>query len=608
MSIASEAEVRRFKPLVVGSPRSGFTLLCSVVINFVPLAPGKLDLRQRLLNALVDGFGGHISNSIVHAFAEEGVTEDLVYNPSFRKLTGGPKWLSKRRDNEVCFRKYAGVRRKGDFTLITSHPREVLDYDEVVHSHSDPGLWLQHPDYTDCCKFASVRNPIGIINSSLFSINALASEYIQRFVPPEDDNDGLRRRLALYKFTNLDFFEGLVKFYANYFAEFMVARDSYIVMRWEDLITRPAATISLLAQAAGLPVSEDHAAQIWQTLDHVNLTGHHKHNYRRGKGKVGDWKNWMTNRHLAIIGDYGFEPYMEALGYGPIPDLDETSYTPFQKRVDEMLRRGEVFNDYPDRGLFEFAFNKSNLDSSKFPFRRYDWKEVTQVERSSFSDEGLLEKVWEAAEVATKRLNTVFRSLLDGRYGSEASSQISVGQVKAAAARFASLMPKAYEAIFPRMEGIVHEAFRNGAPPHGFDDGRPPKLIRSYRTHNMVAYQGWYYGVPQSAGVLDLAADPLDQVPGVIRERSFTATQTAIEVAESAPQAPEDGGPRHIRAVSAHNIVAVGGRYWGIPHALGPLDLTREDVASLPGVLSGCSPDDVEALLAQRASDTPSSR
>lgn len=536
----AESPETPFKPLVIGCPRSGFALLCSVVINFVPLVRYRIDLRQRLLNALIDGLGDHVSTSIIRAFEAEGITDDLIYNGNFRKLIGGPKWLSKQREGDACFRKYIGVRGKGDFTLITSHPREVLDCDEIVHSHSDPAFWLEHPGYADYCKFASIRNPIGIINSSVFSINALASEYIQRFVPPRDDNDELRQRLALYKFTNLDFFEGLVKFYAKYFEQFMAVRESYIVMRWEDLIDRPVPTIVGLGRAADLPVSEDHAAEIWRRLDHVNLTGNHKHNYRRGKGKVGDWKNWITNRHLEIIRSHGFDPHMEALGYGPIANLEEDKYTPFQKRVDEMLRRGRVYDEYPDRDLFEFAFNKSNLDSSKFPFRRYDWKDATQVERSSFNDDALLETVWDAAEAATARLNTVLRTLLDGQYDTEAAALDSVRLAREAAAEFASLMPKAYESTFPGLEGIVRKTFRSSGA-ETVDDGAPPRLMRSFQTHNLVAYQGWYYGIPHAAGPVDLASDPVSQMPGVVRESSFAAAQKAIEAAESAT----GGSPAH---------------------------------------------------------------
>ena len=36
-------------------------------------------------------------------------------------------------------------------------------------------------------------------------------------------------------------------------------------------------------------------------MDHVNLLRFHKHNYRKGKGIVGDWKNSLVNEHLDIF-------------------------------------------------------------------------------------------------------------------------------------------------------------------------------------------------------------------------------------------------------------------------------------------------------------------
>ena len=103
---------------------------------------------------------------------------------------------------------------------------------------------------------------------------------------------------------------------------------------------------------------------------------------------------------MRIIEDYGFAPILETLGYDPIPHFDEAKYTPFQKRAAAMISKGEVFPKYPDKDLFEFAFNKSNLDSEKFQFKRYEEKDHTKVERSSFKDEGLLHKVWENADRA----------------------------------------------------------------------------------------------------------------------------------------------------------------------------------------------------------------
>jgi len=382
-------------------------LLTSVAVHLARLTPTKLDVRQRLLNAIVDFFGDDIANSIQGVFGDAGLTDDLIFNAAFRKFTGGPKWLGDRYPDEACIRKYVGVRGMGDFTMITSHPRAVLDCDSVVHSHVTPSRWLTEPGYEAYTKFASVRNPISIVNSSLFSINALTSEYIQRFVPAADDTDALRQHLAMYKFTDLAFFEGIVRFYKAYFDEFMAVRDGYIVMRREDLIERPVETICNLAYRAGIPIEHDHAGQIWAQLDHINLTGAHKHNYRQGKGQVGDWRYWMTNRHLAVIRDHGLEPHMEALGYGKVPTLDEDEYTPFQRTIDELMRSDTVFDDYADRDLFGFAFNKSNIDASRFPFRRYDWKRFTRVERSDFADEDLMHRAWEAAEAAAGRLERV---------------------------------------------------------------------------------------------------------------------------------------------------------------------------------------------------------
>jgi len=488
-----------------------------------PLRPTKIDLRQRLLNSLVDAFGDYIPKRVGSVFERCGLSNDLIYNASFRKLAGGPKWLGNRGREEACFRKYIGVRGLGDFTLITSHPRQVLDYDEIVHSHAHPARWTTEPAFAAYTRFASVRNPIGIINSSLFSINALTSEYIQRFVPRGDDNDAMRQRLALYKYTDLDFFDGLVRYYKAYFEEFMQVRDRYLVMRWEDLITEPTQTISRLANAAGIPLTEDIAGQIWSHLDHVNLTGAHKHNYRAGKGKVGDWRNWITNRHLGIIRDHGFDAHLAALGYEPVPQLDESRYTPFQRQVDSLLKERRVFDEFDDRILFGFAFNKSNIDSSKFGFKRYEWRESTQIERADFQDEALMFAAWDAAEDATCHLNTVLAEHLAGDYSTESSARTSLARTQAAAARLKVDMPRAFEAIFPQLEKIIVRSFASVRSGSGarVDDGAPPRLIGSRDGYNLVVFRGQYVGIPQSAGPMDLATTSIEKVKGVVIADEF---------------------------------------------------------------------------------------
>jgi Sulfotransferase domain len=506
------------RPLVIGSPRSGFALLCSIMSELLPVDPPRLDLRQRVLRAVTDQLQFSISKSVEAAFAQRGITADaLIYNGNFRTIAGGPKWLKSGEPDRACIRKYLGVRGMNDFTLVIAHPAEVLETDDVVHSHSHPRLWTELAHYDGFTKFASVRNPIGIINSSLFSINALTSEYIQRFMDERDDNDEMRQRLALFKFTNLDFFAGIARHYKGYFEEFIEVADRFTIMRWEDLIRRPADTVAAIAKAAGLPVGLDHAAQIWQRIDHVNLTGAHKHNYRRGKGIVGDWRNWITNRHLEVIRDHGFERVMERFGYGRIEPLDEARYTPFQRQVTALLARGEIFDDYADRDLFGFAFNKSNLDSSAFAFKRYEWKANTVVERSSFTDEVIVDAVWEAAEAAAGELNTVFAAVLIGCYETEDEARRSLAAIHHAAGPIARRMPKACEAMEAHIAAVVNTAFASGAGNRPVvDPAAPPRLVYTWRDYNVVSYLGQFSAIPHAAGQLDLSTRRPETIEGAL--------------------------------------------------------------------------------------------
>jgi hypothetical protein len=534
-----------YKPLVVGAPRSGFALLASVLIHFVPLAPGKLGLRQRVLNALARHLGDHVSASIVKAFAQRGITGDLLYNANFRYVVGGPKWLKQDDPQTACFRKYIGVRGLGDFTLVTSHPRELLDLDEIVHSHSDPGLWLEHPAYRDYIKYASVRNPIGVLNSAVFSLNALSSEYIQKFVPRELDNHALREQLALYKFTDLDFFEGLVRFLAPYLREFLRHRNGYIVMRWEDLLTDPLPTIRRLGAAAGIEVSEAFARAVWAKLDRVNLTQAHKHNYRPGGGVADDWKSWIANEHLEIARRHGLEEIALELGYERFGRLDESRYTPFQQQVAGLLRRGEVYREFFDADLFTFAFNKSNLISDKFPFRRPGWRRHTQIERSIFKDEALERAIWDAAEEATGELNEFLRDFLAEPC---ADSRDALHLLRALRERHAATLgaidPVRFSAAFRAAE---HEASATGRlrarvaslgrrlvrglrplRPPATGAAAEPSLVERLEGYDILLCNGVYYGVPQSLGLARLDPREARQLPGVIDGTTLESVRNAI--------------------------------------------------------------------------------
>jgi hypothetical protein len=503
----------------------------------LPIDPPRLDLKQRLVGAVVRQLNFYVSKAIETAFLATGISEGLIYNANFRTIAGGPKWLKAGDPGRACVRKYLGIRGMGDFTLVIAHPAEVLETEGVVHSHENPGLWAELDRYRDFRKFASVRNPIGMINSSLFSINAIASEYIQRHVDPGDDNDEMRQNLALFKFTNLDFFSGIVRHYKKYFDAFLPVAGSYHVMRWEDLIERPADTICSIAAHAGFAIEPQHATELWRRIDHVNLTGAHQHNYRRGKGIVGDWKNWMTNRHVEIIRDHGLEKAMQAFGYGPIEPLDEAEYTPFQQRVAAMVARGEVYDFYPDRDLFGFAFNKSNLDSSAFAFRRYEWSENTCVERSSVRDEAVVMAVWNAAEAAAGEFNRLLACVLSGNYATEAKAGTSLTEVERVAGPIKRRMPRAYAVLQDALQVIVREAFKNGSAFHPVaDPNEPPRLIRGWKDYNIVSYLGRFSAIPLAIGPVDLTRRDPVTIEGALVSESYVSLVEALQRRDRSPQ------------------------------------------------------------------------
>jgi len=501
----SISPINNFSPLVIGAPRTGFSLMINVISHLYALSPGKQSIQRRVLKAFTEVAGGEISRSIVTAFGRHNIKQDLIYNDNFRDPAGGPKWLDPENTERACFRKYIGVKGLGDFTLITTHPWQILDNDEVVHSHYHPKLWLEQSYYSNYRKFASIRNPVGTLNSSCFSINALTSEYIQKFIPSENDNDDLRQHLALYKLTDMDFFIGLIKPLKAYLEEFMQCQSEYTVMRWEDLITLPIDTISKLSQSAGIEIDIRQATTIWDDIKYKNLTAAHKHNYRKGHGKVEGWRQSLTNEHLAIMREHGLEEICQKLGYGKIVDIDESTYTEFQKKVSTLIAQGKIFNDYPDRDLFDFAFNKSNLDSEKFSdFKRYDWREHTQIERSCFTDKSLLFDIWDVAETAVGNFNQYFKLLVDENCQNEEDTKQLINKLfNNSSFSNPKLLAKQ---INEKLENKIID---------------PPRLILREKRWSIVAYGNVFYGVAKPLGHIDIADEDSRKLVGISRSNNL---------------------------------------------------------------------------------------
>ena len=419
------------KPLVVGAPRSGFSLLiavCSTILGMLKIDQ-KRNMRRAVIQLLVQLMTFYIKDQYFKAFKRHGIENDVVFNGEFHLLVGGPKWLNKANTETICVRKYIGIKGKGDFLLVTTHPREVLEYYLVLHSHENPKLWLETSYYDNFIKMASVRNPIGIINSSSFSLNAMASEYLQKFLSNEDA-ETIRQRHGAYKLTDMDFVRGLIKYLKNYLDDFFEVKEKYYIMKWEELINSPVETIKTIGESLKVRMSDDTALAIWKPMDHKNLTKYHKHNYRRGKGIVGDWKNSLVNEHMDLFREYDFDRYLEELGYPPVHTLNPKDYSPYQKLIARYIQRGEIFYNTGDHDLFGFAFNKSNIDASKFNFKSFPKKKWTHVERSTIDDDTIVDSISEAIENACERVNTIFLNWINADLGTDHSTCIALKSIE----------------------------------------------------------------------------------------------------------------------------------------------------------------------------------
>jgi Sulfotransferase domain len=384
------------KLLVVGAPRSGFALLISVLNHLLLYNRFRRDPLRQELQSFIPRASTQVCNAIEDYFRSQLDLNDLIISDEFKLLVGGPKWLKKENVNLACVRKYVGIRGRGDFLAVFSLPKYIMEYYNVIHSHYDPALWLKDSYYTDYKKFSPIRNPLDIFNSSVFSINALTGEYINRFV--RDPVDVIRERLALYKLTDLNFVEGLVTPLVTYLKSFLEVHRNYNVMRWEDLVTQPEQTIQTIGRQAGLGVSVRAARDIWEEMKYKNQTTYHVHNFRRGI--IGDWKLHLVNEHLEILKGQGFDNFLQVFGYESIEYLDQANYTPFQQIVRDHIRNGRVYRAELDADLFTFAFNKSNFRSSKYDFVSFSGENGVEIERSSIKDENLLRGYMKATEKA----------------------------------------------------------------------------------------------------------------------------------------------------------------------------------------------------------------
>ena len=506
--------------LVVAPPRGGFTLLLSVLAILYRDRGNAKPCGQAIADPYIAIAGEYLDAAIRDWFGTQVGDDRLFYNKEFSILVGGPKWVPAGDTNTVCVRKYLGIKGEGDFTFLLYLPRWVMAFDEIIHSHSHPARWPTMTDYMSFRKFAAIRNPIDIIHSSVFSINALASEYIQREL--KLDEHLIRRELALNKLTNPEFISGLIVFLKNYLDEFIPAIEKYdYLMRWEDLIQQPVEEIQRIAQATGEPVSAEYAARVWGELDHRNLTRYHRHSFRRGL--LNDWQFNITNTHLKLFEDAGFGEYLDRFGYDPIAYFDENDYTLDQKLIEDHIRREQPYVENLDDDLITFAFNKTNFTPSpRFKFKHYPRQGAVEIEKSTLRDDSLATGFMSRMGPVT---DTIYRYLTDLRAAATAAADGNELPLQELRSRYSEIFS---EWLGKRAASMFSVAMQCKHPEAS------PRLVGSEAGYNIVAYAGIYYAVPQSLGSMDFGQLDVSSLPKEIlaarsHEDALRAIAKAVE-------------------------------------------------------------------------------
>lgn len=61
------------------------------------------------------------------------------------------------------------------------------------------------------------------------------------------------------------------------------------------------------------------------------------------------------------------------------------------------------------------------------------------------------------------------------------------------------------------------------------------------------------------------------------------------------------GGTKLVRELATYNILSYDGKFYGVPHSLGPVDLAKKEHRENPQIVERASADEIEAFLAERS-------
>ena len=350
---------------VLGIPRSGFSLLISALDHLIPW---NWEQREQLssLNSIL---GKKLFKNFFLSLSDSPRT---IWSGEFDSVTGGPKIFD---DKFLRVRKYLGFIDKGDIVFEISLNKKFVFLNHVFHSH-----YFNINEYSNQPTLISNRNPCGIFESAIHSLNAMTSEYIQIEYPnlSSDEIESIRNEIALYKFSRKDVVKALMNFQVNEtnkMVTYIKNTKNNAVFQWEDLILSESDSfqrIHKFLKKYEIKVRNlSEAKEIFYQNINKNLLKFHKHNYRVGHAIRDGWvfglpyslSNMITDsikkidENKIVFQDY--RKHRENL------DINKHVLHTHGKLVEEVLKEPNLYeSELLNKNIMEFSMNKSNLNAA----------------------------------------------------------------------------------------------------------------------------------------------------------------------------------------------------------------------------------------------------
>jgi radical SAM protein with 4Fe4S-binding SPASM domain len=119
----------------------------------------------------------------------------------------------------------------------------------------------------------------------------------------------------------------------------------------------------------------------------------------------------------------------------------------------------------------------------------------------------------------------------------------------------------------------LHETMRREA-----DSGLYVQFLESFGRYNLVKYHRKYWALPVVLGHLNITHDADRMKPGIL------IADTLAELKALCGPTGSYEPPRLLESLGGHNLVAYEGKFWAIPLAFGPYDLTQPENQIRDGV------------------------